>query len=90
MQPGDLSVILPEIILSLFAMAGLMVGAYGGKDKTAPMLVWTTSALMVVLAAWMVLVLLQGHGALTVDPPQLGRTDRALLWRQFADYLDAG
>ncbi|MBT8414836.1 MAG: NADH-quinone oxidoreductase subunit NuoN [Boseongicola sp.] len=52
MQPGDLSVILPEIILSLFAMAGLMVGAYGGKDKTAPMLVWATSALMVALAAW--------------------------------------
>ena len=52
MQPGDLSVILPEIVLSLFAMAGLMVGAYGGKDKTAPMLVWATSALMVALAAW--------------------------------------
>ncbi|NNL17495.1 MAG: NADH-quinone oxidoreductase subunit NuoN [Boseongicola sp.] len=52
MQPGDLSVILPEIVLSLFAMAGLMLGAYGGKDKTAPMLVWTTSALMVALAAW--------------------------------------
>ncbi|SMX24346.1 NADH-quinone oxidoreductase subunit NuoN [Boseongicola aestuarii] len=59
MQPGDLSVILPEIILSLFAMAGLMVGAYGGKDKTAPMLVWTTSALMVALAAW---IGLQGAG----------------------------
>ena len=52
MQPGDLSVILPEIVLSLFAMAGLMVGAYGGKDKTAPMMVWATSALMVALAAW--------------------------------------
>ena len=33
MQPGDLSVILPEIVLSLFAMAGLVIGAYGGKDK---------------------------------------------------------
>jgi len=52
MQPGDLSVILPEIILSLFAMAGLMVGAYGGKDKTAAILLWATSALMVALAAW--------------------------------------
>ena len=52
MQPGDLSVILPEIVLSLFAMAGLMLGAYGGKDKTAPLLLWATSALMVALAAW--------------------------------------
>ena len=52
MQPGDLSVILPEIVLSLFAMVGLMLGAYGGKDKTAPVLLWATSALMVALAAW--------------------------------------
>ena len=59
MQPGDLSTILPEIVLSLFAMAGLMVGAYGGKDKTAPMLLWATSALMVALAAW---IGLQGAG----------------------------
>ncbi len=29
-----------------------MVGVYGGKDRTAPMLVWATSALMVALAAW--------------------------------------
>ena len=59
MQPGDLSTILPEIVLSLFAMAGLMVGAYGGKDKTAPMVLWATSALMVALAAW---IGLQGAG----------------------------
>lgn len=59
MQPGDLSVILPEIVLSLFAMAGLMLGAYGGKDKTAPLLLWATSALMVALAAW---IAVQGGG----------------------------
>jgi NADH-quinone oxidoreductase subunit N len=52
MQPGDLSIILPEIILSVFAMLGLLVGAYGGKDKTAPMMLWATAALMVALAAW--------------------------------------
>ena len=52
MQSGDLSIILPEIILSVFAMAGLLVGAYGGKDKTAHMMLWATSALLVALAAW--------------------------------------
>ncbi len=59
MQPGDLSVILPEIVLSLFAMAGLMLGAYGGKDKTAPLLLWATAALMAALAAW---IAVQGGG----------------------------
>ena len=52
MQPGDLSIILPEIILSVFAMLGLLVGAYGGKDKWAPMFVWGTSAVLVAVAAW--------------------------------------
>ncbi len=52
MQPGDLNIVLPEIILSVFAMAGLLVGAYGGKDKLAPLMVWATTALLVALAAW--------------------------------------
>ncbi|NNE78938.1 MAG: NADH-quinone oxidoreductase subunit NuoN, partial [Silicimonas sp.] len=52
MQSVDLSIILPEIILSVFAMVGLLVGAYGGKDKTAPLMLWSTSALLVGLAAW--------------------------------------
>ena len=52
MQSGDLSIILPEIILSVFAMLGLLVGAYGGKDKLAPLFLWATSAIFVALAAW--------------------------------------
>ena len=52
MQPGDLSIILPEILLSLFAMAGLVIGAYGGKDKLASIFVWATSAFMAALALW--------------------------------------
>ena len=59
MQPGDLSIILPEIILAVFAMAALLVGVYGGKDKLAPTLLWATSALFVALAAW---IGLQGSG----------------------------
>jgi NADH-quinone oxidoreductase subunit N len=49
---ADLNIILPEIFLSVFAMAGLLVGAYGGKDKWAPMFVWVTSAVLVATAAW--------------------------------------
>jgi len=52
MEAGDLSIILPEIILSVFAMAGLLAGAYGGKDKLASPMLWATSALFVALAAW--------------------------------------
>jgi NADH-quinone oxidoreductase subunit N len=49
---ADLNIILPEIFLSVFAMVGLLVGAYGGKDKLAPMFVWATSAVLIAVAAW--------------------------------------
>ncbi len=49
---ADLNIILPEIFLSIFAMAGLLVGAYGGKDKWAPMFVWVTSAVLLATGAW--------------------------------------
>lgn len=46
----DISQILPEIILAGFALAGLLFGAYFGKDAVARPLLWLTAALMVVLA----------------------------------------
>ncbi len=49
---ADLSVILPEIILAVFSMAALLGAVYTVKDKLAPMLVWVTAALMVVLGIW--------------------------------------
>ena len=52
MIAADLSVILPEILLSLFAMAALIVTVYGGKDRWAPMLVWVSAAAMLVMAAY--------------------------------------
>jgi len=63
MQPGDLSIALPEILLSLFAMGGLLVGAYGGKDKLASLMLWVTTAVLVALAAW---IGFQGAGTATV------------------------
>ena len=62
MQTGDLAIILPEIVLSIFAMAGLLAGAYGGRDRLGPAMIWTTSALLAVLAAW---IGLQGEGTAT-------------------------
>lgn len=49
---ADLNIILPEIFLSVFAMVMLLVGAYGAKDKWAPMFVWVTSAVLIATAAW--------------------------------------
>ena len=59
MQPGDLSIIFPELILSLYAMGALLVGVYGGKDRLAPLLLWVTTGLMVALALW---IGFQGRG----------------------------
>ncbi len=56
---ADLSIILPEIFLSVFAMVGLLVGAYGGKDKLASLFVWVTAAVLVAVGAW---IGLQGAG----------------------------
>ena len=52
MISADLNVILPEILLSAFALAGLMAAVYTTKDKIGGMLVWATAAVFVVLAAW--------------------------------------
>jgi len=52
MTSTDLSAVLPELILAVFAMAALMYGAYGGGDKTAKTILWATAAVMAGLAAW--------------------------------------
>ncbi|MEY8830635.1 NADH-quinone oxidoreductase subunit NuoN [Sedimentitalea sp. XS_ASV28] len=49
MIQADLTVIIPEIVLAVFAMLALLGAAYTGKDRLGPALVWATSALMVIL-----------------------------------------
>ena len=49
---ADLNVILPEIILSLFAMATLLAAVYTTKDKAAGLITWATSAVFVLLGVW--------------------------------------
>jgi len=46
----DWGMILPEAGLAIYALVALMVGAFGGKDATAPMLTWTTVAAMLAAA----------------------------------------
>ncbi|MFN4101710.1 MAG: NADH-quinone oxidoreductase subunit NuoN [Pararhodobacter sp.] len=50
MTSVDLSIALPEILLSLWAMVALMAGAYFGKDQLAAALTWATVAVFVLLA----------------------------------------
>ncbi len=52
MTPGDFSTVLPEVLLSLYAMAALMFAVYTGKDRCGSLLTWATAAVFVILAAW--------------------------------------
>jgi len=49
---ADLAIVLPEIILSVYAMAALIFAVYTKKDAMAPTLVLATSALFLVMALW--------------------------------------
>ena len=70
MNSADLSIALPEILLSLWAMVALMAGAYFGKDKLASFLTWGTVAVFGFLAI-LVSVLepqsREGFGGLFID-----------------------
>ncbi len=63
MTSADFQTILPEILLSGFAMAALLLAVYTGKDKLGPMLVWATAGLFVALALY---IGLAGEGERTV------------------------
>lgn len=52
MISADISVVLPEIVLAVFAMGALMFGVFTGKDKVAPLLLWSTAALFAATAIW--------------------------------------
>jgi len=49
---GDLNVILPEIILSLYAMVVLLAAVYTTKDKAAGLVTWATAGVFVLLGLW--------------------------------------
>jgi NADH-quinone oxidoreductase subunit N len=51
----DLAIILPEIVLSLAAMAGLLGAVYTSKDGVAPALTWGTALLLAIMGAYIAL-----------------------------------
>ncbi|WP_039017096.1 NADH-quinone oxidoreductase subunit NuoN [Halocynthiibacter namhaensis] len=48
----DISVVLPEIVLAVYAMAALMVGVYTSKDKLAGVILWATAAMFTIVGLW--------------------------------------
>ncbi len=52
MTSADFQTLLPEILLSGYAMVALLVAVYTTKDKLAPMLVWATAGLFAAMALY--------------------------------------
>ncbi|WP_208347255.1 NADH-quinone oxidoreductase subunit NuoN [Pseudaestuariivita rosea] len=48
----DLTIVLPEIILAVYAMLALLGAVYTLKDGAASLVLWITSAMLVIMAAW--------------------------------------
>ncbi len=55
MISADLSIVLPEVLLALYAMAALLIAVYTSKDGMASLLTWTTAGVFVLLAVWMMI-----------------------------------
>ena len=53
MLSKDLAIILPEVILALYAMSALLFAVYFGKDKLSATLFPLTSFIMVILGLWL-------------------------------------
>ena len=51
---NDLSIILPEIFLSLYAMFALIGAVYSSNDKIAQRVTWLTAVIFILLAFWMI------------------------------------
>ncbi|SFI74552.1 NADH-quinone oxidoreductase subunit NuoN [Albimonas pacifica] len=51
MLSQDISVILPELMLAIFAMVALMAGAYGQGDKWSGPITWLTALFLAILGA---------------------------------------
>ena len=47
---ADLAILIPEIVLAIYAMAGLILAVYTTKDGMAAALTWSTAAVFVIMA----------------------------------------
>ncbi len=52
MISADIQILMPEIVLAVYAMGALLAAVYTTKDGMAPLLTWATSGLFVLLAVW--------------------------------------
>ena len=52
MTQADFSIVLPEFLLAVFAMAALLFGVWAGKDRVSGLLTWGTVGVFVALALW--------------------------------------
>ncbi len=52
MISSDISLVMPELVLSIYAMLALVVVVYTGKDAMARMCLWVTAAVLTVVALW--------------------------------------
>ena len=59
---ADLNTILPEIVISVYAMLALLGAVYTSKDKLAGLVTYATAGLLLLVAAW---IGLSGVGATT-------------------------
>ena len=62
MISADIQTVLPEILLSLYAMGALMAAVYTIKDGAAALLTWVTAGVFVLLAVW---IGINGNGTTT-------------------------
>lgn len=60
MTAADFSIILPELIISIYAMVVLLVAVYTSKDGMASVLIWATAALFAIVA---ILIAASGQGS---------------------------
>ncbi|SEM82685.1 NADH dehydrogenase subunit N [Loktanella fryxellensis] len=52
MLSADIQIVLPELALALYAILALLGAVYTVKDGAAPLLVWLTAGVFLLLAAW--------------------------------------
>ena len=52
MTGSDFHIVLPEVILALYAMGALLFAVYTGKDALTGALTWATAGIFVAVALW--------------------------------------
>ncbi|TNF13480.1 MAG: NADH-quinone oxidoreductase subunit N, partial [Rhodobacteraceae bacterium] len=97
MTSADFSIVLPEFLLAIYAMAALLAGVWFGKDALARTILWATVAAMLVIAAWIGLAEAGAHeafGGLFIDDAfsrfakVMVLISAALVMAMSADYME--